>query len=109
MAGIDWRSVFGNISGPVEAAAIVAALVPIIGSRPSVVTSGNTYRITFTPEQEDRLTAWTIMQIDSEPGPVSVDLGGAALKVVTRKYWPYAAGAVALGVVLGYSMKRGRK
>lgn len=108
LAGIDWRATFRAIQGSASAATIAAALTPIIGSAPTVEVMDGVYSIVFTPEQEDRLAAWVVMQLDREPGPVRVELGGAALKVISRKYWPYAAGAVALGMVFGFALRGGK-
>lgn len=108
LAGIDWKATFQGIPAYATANALALAVSPITGSVPRVVNYGSYYEIEFTPAQEERLSAWILLQLNKEPGPVRVDVDGVALRVVTRKYWPYIAGAVGAGFVLGYAMK-GRK
>lgn len=104
-SSIDWGSVFGGLPATATAQGLAAAFMPITGSKPAVTNYGDYAEITFTPDQEERLAAWILMQLNKEPGPVRVDLGGVALKVVTRKYWPYAVGILGLGLAAGYAIK----
>jgi len=106
MAGVDWKAMFSSLPAYGTANALALALSPIAGGMPRVVNGGGYYEIDFTPEQEDRVSAWILLQLNKEPGPVRVDAGNIAWTVVSRKYWPYALGAVALGAFLGYSLKR---
>lgn len=108
MAGIDWRAAFGPISGFAAANAIALAWTPITGAPPAVINRGDYYEIAFNPEQEDRAAAWIVSQLSREPGPVRMESGGIATKVITRQYWPYILGIAAAGAFLGYSL-RGRK
>ncbi len=108
LAGIDWGSVFSGIPAAATASAIALAWAPIVGSSPQVINRGGYYDVVFTPEQEDRAAAWIITQLDKEPGPVRVNAGGIATKVLTRHYWPYILGLVLVGAAAGYAF-RGRK
>lgn len=99
----NWATVFGAIEGPAEAAALSAALIPIIGGPPGISSlGGGNWSVTLSPVQEDRLTEWIITQLDHTPGPVQMDLTGVAVKVGIRKYWPVVLGLVGLGAVVGY-------
>lgn len=108
LAGLDWRATFAAIPGFATANAIALAWMPITGTPPAVINRGEYYEIAFNPEQEDRAAAWIVSQLNREPGPVRMESGGIAIKVITRKYWPYILGVAAAGAVLGYTM-RGRK
>ena len=100
---------FANVPALATATAIAAAWSPIVGSTPSVVNRGNYYEVVFAPDQEDRAVEWILTQLNREPGPVRIEAGGMAVKVITRKYWPYFAGAALLGAVVGYTLHgRGR-
>lgn len=109
MAGIDWSSVFAAIPAAATANAIALAWAPIVGGAPSVVNRGGYYEIVFTPDQEDRAAAWIRTQLNREPGPVRMELGGIAAKVVARQYWPYVLAVAAAGAFLGYSLRGGRR
>ena len=67
-----------------------SGFIPIAGSKPNVTIHGDYSEITFTPDQEERVSAWILTQLNHEPGPVRVDASGVAMKVISRKYWPYA-------------------
>lgn len=108
ISGVDWGSVFAGIPAAATAQGLAMAFIPIAGSKPNVVTYSEYSEITFTPQQEERVAAWILMQLNKEPGPVRVDAGGIALRVVTRKYWPYALGILALGAAGGYALRGGR-
>lgn len=105
IGSVDWGSVFSGIPAAATAQGLAAAFIPIAGSKPNVVTYSDYSEITFSPEQEERVAAWILMQLNREPGPVRVDLGGIALRVVSRKYWPYALGILGLGIMGGYALK----
>lgn len=102
---VDWGQVFAGIPAAATAEGLAAAFIPIAGSKPHVTSYGEYSEISFTPDQEERVSEWILTQLNHEPGPVRVDAGGIALKVVTRKYWPYALGILVLGGVVGYAMK----
>lgn len=106
LAGIDWRETFKAIPAAATANAIALAWSPIVGGVPAVANRGGYYEITFTAEQEDRAAAWIVSQLSREPGPVRMEIGGIALKVLTRQYWAYVAGVAAAGAILGYVMGR---
>lgn len=108
LAGIDWKSIFQNIPAAATAEAIALAWTPILGSRPGVIPFDDHYEIQFTPDQEDTAAAWIESQLNAEPGPVRMNLGGVAIKVISRQYWPWILGIAAAGAVVGYSM-RGRR
>jgi hypothetical protein len=109
MAGLDWRALFSGIPAAATAQAIAIAWAPITGTAPAVVSHGDYWEVVFNPEQEDRAAAWIVSQLDRDPGPVRIEAGGIATKVITRKYWPYVLGIAGAGVVLGIMMgKRGR-
>lgn len=97
-----WTDAFKSLPAAATATALAAGLSPIAGSMPSVVSRGDYFDIVFDATQEERVSEWILAQLNREPGPVRMELGGVALKVITRKYWPWFAGAVALGAVLGY-------
>lgn len=109
LAGVDWRAFFSAIPAAATARAIALAWSPIVGGSPDVVNHGDYYEVVFTPEQEDRAAAWIVSQLDREPGPVRMSLGGVATKVITREYWPYILGVAAVGGLVGYSLRRGRR
>lgn len=104
---VDLRAVFAAIPAQATALAIAAAWRPIVGSMPQVAGHGDYWEVLFTPEQEDAAAQWLLMQLNREPGPVRVEMGGIAAKVVTRKYWPWVLAVAATGAVLGYAA-RGR-
>lgn len=104
LAGFDW----GSIAPRATARGLALALSPLAGGMPPVTDYSGYSEINFTPEQRDRLAEWTLTQLRKEPGPVRVSLGPIALRVVTRQYWPWFAGAVALGLVAGYTLRRGK-
>jgi len=106
MAGIDWGSVFSAIPSAATAAGLAVAIAPIAGSVPATVNRGSYWEIIFNEAQQERISAWILRQLNREPGPVRMDLGPIAWTVVARKYWPYVAGAVALGAVLGAGVAR---
>lgn len=106
LAGIDWRAAFAAIPAAATAQAIALAWSPIVGGAPTVERHGDAYKIIFSPEQEDRAAAWIVAQLNREPGPVQMESGGIAVKVLTRKYWPYVLGVAAAGAFLGYTMGR---
>jgi hypothetical protein len=108
LAGVDWKSIFQNIPAAATAQAIALAWTPIIGSRPAVIPFDDHYEIQFTPDQEDRASAWIESQLSAEPGPVRMNIGGIATKVIARQYWPWILGVAAAGALVGYSM-RGRR
>ncbi|HEX6827199.1 MAG TPA: hypothetical protein VF077_12850 [Nitrospiraceae bacterium] len=108
LAGVDWKSIFQNIPAAATAQAIALAWTPILGSRPAVIPFADHYEIQFDPDQEDRAAAWIESQLDAEPGPVRMNLGGVAIKVIARQYWPWILGIAATGALVGYSM-RGRR
>ncbi len=93
---------FVSLTALAESAAFSAALAPIAGSAPAVINQGDHFDVTFTPDQEDKIAEWLRSQLNKEPGEVRMDLSGIALKVLARQYWPWIAGAVGLGVVVGY-------
>lgn len=102
MRGIDWTSIFSTLAPAATARGIAAALAPIAGSMPRVTDGGGYSEISFTPEQEERVSAWLVSQLNKEPGPVRMDMGGIALKVISREYWPYMIGLAVAGGLLGY-------
>jgi hypothetical protein len=102
LAGIDWRALFAQIPAGATARAISLAWAPIIGSAPEVIDQGDHFQIIFSPEQEERAAAWIITQLNREPGPVRMETGGIAARVIGRQYWPYIAGVAAAGALLGY-------
>lgn len=108
LAGIDFRAAFAAIPAAATARAISLAWMPILGDAPAVVNYGDYYAVEFTPAQEERAAAWIVSQLNREPGPVRMDAGGIAVRVVGRKYWPYLAGVAIAGAFLGY-MARGRR
>lgn len=85
--------------------AIALAWAPITGTAPAVVNRGEFYAVEFTPEQEDRAAAWILSQLRNEPGPVRVQVGGIATKVIARNYWPWFIGVAAAGIAIGYIAK----
>lgn len=105
LAGIDWRALFSQIPAAATANAIAVAWSPIVGGLPAVFNRGDYYEIIFTPEQEERAAAWIITQLRREPGPVRMETGGIAARVIARQYWPYFAGVVAAGALLGYMLR----
>lgn len=102
MRGIDWSDIFGALAPAATAQGIAAALTPIAGSMPRVSMGTGYSEITFTPEQEERISAWLVSQLNKDPGPVRMDAGGIALKVIMREYWPYMVGLAVGGGLLGY-------
>jgi len=94
--------VFSDLVPLATAQALAAGLSPIAGSMPSVTSYGDYAVISFSPAQEERVSEWIITQLRRDPGPVRVDAGGIAMKVLVRQYWPWAAGMVALGFAAGY-------
>ncbi len=56
------------------------------------------YQIQFL---KDKLTEWN----KADPGEVRIDYKPVILPWVIKKYWPWAAGAVATGFVLGMLFK----
>jgi hypothetical protein len=106
LAGINWSALFSGIPAAATAQAIALAWTPIVGGSPTVVNRGDYYQVVFTPEQEDRAAQWLVMQLNKEPGPVRVDMGGIAWKVIVREYWPYILGTLAAGAVVGYAARR---
>lgn len=115
MAGIDWRSVFAGIPALATATAISVAWAPITGSAPAVIRRQGGYDVIFDADQEERAAEWLRIQLargigagSEGPGPVGVQMGGIATKVITRTYWPYMLGIAAVGAAIGYSL-RGRR
>lgn len=108
LAGVDWKALFQNIPAAATAQAIALAWTPIVGGRPAVIPFDDHYEIQFTPDQEDRAAAWIESQLNSEPGPVRMNLGGVATKVIARQYWPYILGIAGAGALVGY-LARGRR
>lgn len=106
--GADLAAFFSAIPAGTTARALALALSPITGGVPAVTSHGEYSEITFTPEQEERLSAWILLQLRREPGPVRIDAGGVAFKVMVRQYWPWMVGFVAAGAVVGYMAKGGR-
>lgn len=109
LAGVDWSAIFSRIPAAATANAIALAWAPILGSSPAVLNRGGYFEIVFTPEQEDRAAAWIVSQLDREPGPVRMNAGGIATKVITRQYWPYILGVAALGGAIGYIASGARR
>jgi len=109
LAGVDWRNVFSALAPRATARGLALALAPIAGGSPRVVDYSDYSEITFTPDQEERLAAWILTQLRKEPGPVRIESGAVALKVVTRQYGLWFAGAVGVGAFLGYSLRKGRR
>lgn len=97
---------FASLQPAATAQALAVALAPIAGGKPAVVNYGDYAVLEFTPEQEDRISAWIITQLKREPGPVRVESGGIALKVLTRQYWPWAVGLALAGAAFGYAAGR---
>lgn len=104
--GIDFRKLFSAIPAQATAIAIMTALSPIVGGFPDVVNRGTHWAVVLNEPQQERLTEWILTQLRKEPGPVRVETGSVALRVVTRQYWPWFAGAVAGGFLLA---KMGRR
>ncbi len=100
--GANWTDAFRGINGALTATALATALSPIAGSMPTVTGHGDYYEITFDQVQEDRVAEWIKSQLNKEPGPVRVDAGGVATKVIFRQYWPWIVGIAGIGAVLGY-------
>jgi len=103
----DLTAFFAAIPAGTTARALALALSPIIGGVAAVTSHGDYSEITFTPEQEERLSAWILTQLNREPGPVRIDSGGVATKVIMRQYWPYMLGFVAAGALVGYAVSKG--
>jgi hypothetical protein len=106
MAGIDFKSIFSAIPAAATAQAFKLALTPIAGSPPTVTNHGEYYSITFTPDQEALVAAWIVSQIKKEPGPVRIESGAIALRVLVRQYWPYALALIAIGAAGAYYMTK---
>lgn len=98
---------FSGLVPLATAQALAVGLSSIAGSTPAVLNHGDYAEIIFTPAQEARVSEWILTQLRREPGPVRVQANGIAWKVITRQYWPYMLGAVALGAAVGYSMRKG--
>lgn len=82
----------------------------ITGEAPIIERYGDYNNIVLTNEQELKLQEFLLSQLNKEPGPVRLDMGGIVLPVVIKKYWPWAVGAVAVGGVLGVLIgKAGRR
>jgi len=107
MAGVDWKQIFQSIPAGATARAWQLALTPIAGSSPTMTNHGEYYSVTFSPDQEERVAAWILTQLRQEPGPVRVDAGAIAARVMVLEYWPYAVGLVGLGVALAYFYRKG--
>ena len=107
LAGLDWKQVFQSIPAGATARALSLALAPIAGSAPAVTDYGEYYSLSFTPEQEERVSAWLLTQLRREPGPVRVEASGIAIRVILRQYWPYMLGLVAAGALAAHVMKKG--
>jgi hypothetical protein len=104
MGGVNWSALFAAIPAAGTAVAIGTALTPILGSPPTIANNAGVYSISFSPDQEDVFAAWLVTQLNSDPVPVQMDLGGVAIKVITRKYWPWVLGVAGAGFVLGRVM-----
>lgn len=100
-----FRELFAAIPAQATALAIAAAWRPIVGSMPTVENRGDHWAVVFDMEQEDRASAWILSQLRREPGPVRMELGGVAQKVITRKYWALGLGLVVIGGLIGYSVR----
>ena len=87
------------------ATGIAIAWGSVIGSAPQVVNQGDYYEIVFTPEQEDAAADFIIRQLNKTPGPVRMDAGGIATKVISRQYWLWILGIAGAGAALGYLLK----
>lgn len=99
-AGLDFKQLFSAIPAQATAVAIMTALGPIVGGFPDVVNRGGYWAVVLNDSQQDRLTEWILTQLRKEPGPVRIESGTVALRVVTRQYWPWFAGAIAAGFLL---------
>jgi hypothetical protein len=103
MAGaLDFKAMFAAIPAAAPPVALRTALTPIAGSAPGMENHGSHYSITFSPEQEERVAAWILTQLRREPGPVQIETGGIAFRVITREYWPHIIGLLLAGAVLAY-------
>lgn len=105
----DLAAFFAAIPAGTTARALALALSPITGGVPTVTSYGSYSEVSFTPEQEERLSAWILTQLRREPGPVRVDTDGVATRVIVRQYWPWMLGFVAAGAVVGYVASKGRR
>ncbi len=103
----SFRDMFAAIPAQATALAIAAAWRPIVGSMPTVENRGDHWAVVFSVEQEDAASAWILQQLNREPGPVRMEIGGVARKVLARQYWGWALGAVVIGGLAGYAL-RGR-
>jgi len=108
MASPNWREIFSAIPAKATATALRLALIPIAGGAPVLTDHGDYFSISFTPDQESRVSAWILSQLNKEPGPVRIETGAIALNVLTRKYWPYGLGLVLAGAGLGYFLSTGK-
>lgn len=106
LAGFDWNTLFQAIPARATAAALAAALAPIAGSVPTVTNYADYSAITFSPDQEERLSAWILTQLRKEPGPVRIDASGVAVRVLLRQYWPYMVGLAGAGFLLAQIMRK---
>lgn len=104
LSGVDWGQIFSGLPSFATAQALALAWAPIAGGSPTVFKRDGYYEIIFTPAQEERVAEWILLQLNREPGPVRVELGGIAVKVITRKYWLYAAGLLVAGGLAGYAL-----
>lgn len=107
--GLDWRAILAGISPYATATGLATALSPIVGGMPRVLNNGDYSTIQFSQEQEERLADWIVSLLDREPGPVRIESGPVAVKVVLRKYWPWLTGLAGAGFFLGRISKRGAR
>lgn len=77
------------------------------GNYPEIDRQSGYTNIVLSPEQIQHGQKFFLDMLESEPGEVRIQgTGDVFLPVLYKKYWPWIAGAVIAGALIGVTLKR---
>lgn len=94
-------------SREVKTAAISAAVLAYTGKAPIITRFPDYNEISFSPDQAAALQSVLASWHDSAPGEIRINIKPVLVPFYFKKYWPYLAGVLLVGLALGAVAFRG--